>query len=175
MRLTFFAAAVLVLAAGCGTAPTSAGVASVSGAGSTPSASPSPTSTLDREERGRKFAQCMRDNDVDMPDPDPNGGFVGRTTIRLDDPKVQKAFEACKEYAPVKERGELSPEDLEKLRKFAACMRDNGVDMPDPDPNGGFAGQVGKIKRDDPDFAEAVEKCNAELGGKAKGAEGGGK
>ncbi len=29
----------------------------------------------------------------------------------------------------------MAPDMLEKWRKFAACMRANGVDMPDPDPN----------------------------------------
>jgi hypothetical protein len=54
-----------------------------------------------QQEQFRQFAQCMRDNGVDVPDPDPNGGGFGlgdgNRRFDQDDPKFQKAFEACQD------------------------------------------------------------------------------
>ena len=44
-------------------------------------------------------------------------------------------------------------------RRYAQCMRDNGVpDFPDPDADGQFRG-AGHEKQDDPKFRAALEKC----------------
>jgi hypothetical protein len=49
-------------------------------------------------------------------------------------------------------------EDQEQARKFAQCIRDNGVpDFPDPDPNGRFS--EGGHDPDDPTLRAAQEKC----------------
>lgn len=54
-----------------------------------------------QQEQFRQFAQCMRDNGVDVPDPDPNGGGFGmgngNQQFDQDDPKFQKAMEACQD------------------------------------------------------------------------------
>jgi hypothetical protein len=121
------------------------------------------------EERGRQFAQCMREHGVDMPDPDPNNGG-GKVRIEagagVDKEKMQQALDACREFMPNGgERRELSPEDLEKLRQFAQCMREQGIDMPDPDPNGGGGIRIRKNGEGRPDAAEmervekAMEAC----------------
>jgi hypothetical protein len=48
------------------------------------------------------------------------------------------------------------PQELQKRREFAKCMRENGVeDFPDPDANG-FILYYG----DDPDMESASEKCD---------------
>ncbi|MFI6480267.1 hypothetical protein ACIBH1_20190 [Nonomuraea sp. NPDC050663] len=157
-------AAVLSLMAGCGASQAAGGVASVSGATAT-AAAPTATATADPLEQGREFAQCMRDNGVPMEDPDPNQGLAGRLgKVDRNSAAFVKALEACRDVAPFADRKELAPEDLEKMRAFAACMRDNGVDMPDPDLAGGFAAQIGKISPDDPKVAKALEACNDELG-----------
>ncbi|MCZ6456614.1 MAG: hypothetical protein O6650_05120, partial [Actinobacteria bacterium] len=50
--------------------------------------------------------------------------------------------------------------------EFAVCMRDQGIDMPDPDFSGGFGpgegggrGLFGDIDPQDPAFQEAAEEC----------------
>lgn len=53
------------------------------------------------QEAAVKFAQCMRKNGVDVPDPDfssggPGGGLFGSGRIDPSNPKVQKAMEACR-------------------------------------------------------------------------------
>ena len=54
-----------------------------------------------QQEQFRQFAQCMRDNGVDMPDPDPNGGGFGMGdgggSFDQDDPAFKKAMEACQD------------------------------------------------------------------------------
>ena len=72
---------------------------------------------------------------VQMASPGPgddqaNGGPPDEQTMR-------KAEEACRQYQP--DGGDMpkpNPEEIEQFRKFAKCMRDNGVNMPDPDDDG---------------------------------------
>lgn len=116
----------------------------------------------ERDDLARKFAGCMRDNGVDMPDPDADGGLAvtsGAVEAGTAD-EMDEAFEACKEFLP--DGGEpvrTSPEDLEAQRAFAKCMRDQGMDMPDPDPNGGMTA-AGDVGDDLEAFEAALEACN---------------
>ncbi|WP_431923236.1 hypothetical protein [Nonomuraea jabiensis] len=149
-------------AVGCGGRQDGAGVASVAAASSTkPAASASPTGTADPQEQARKFAQCMRDHGIPMEDPDPNGGG-GLQAIgeNVDKKKVTDAIQACQAYAPFKDRKNLDPEQVDKLRELAACMRENGVDWPDPNPDGTFTSDTPlKLDRNDPTFKKAFDVC----------------
>ncbi len=51
------------------------------------------------------------------------------------------------------------------MLEYARCMRDEGVDMPDPDfsQGGGFIGMGGDVDPDDPDFRAADEVCRSIL------------
>ncbi|AQZ65994.1 unnamed protein product [[Actinomadura] parvosata subsp. kistnae] len=151
------------LAAGCGAQQSGGGVASVTttSTSATPAATATASASADPQERGRKFAQCMRDHGVPMEDPAPDGSGGLSVIAKKGDGKTKDALEACRELAPIKDRDELTPEDLDKLREFAKCMRDNGVNMPDPAPDGSFGGAAGSIKRDDPAFTKAFEACRA--------------
>jgi hypothetical protein len=86
-----------------------------------------------------KFAQCMRKNGVDMPDPKPGQGS-GALTIGgngASPEKIEKAMKICRNVAGIPAPKPLSPEQQDKLIKFTACMRKHGIDMPDPDFGGG--------------------------------------
>jgi hypothetical protein len=120
----------------------------------------------------QKFAQCMRDNGIDMPDPDPNTGrpqFGGAANGNRE--AFQKAMQACRTLLPNGgTRPQLDQAQIEQLRVFAQCMRDNGVDMPDPDPNGGGfglglggGGQNPQLDRNNPTFQKAFEACQSKL------------
>ncbi|HET6214241.1 MAG TPA: hypothetical protein VFE14_15355 [Micromonosporaceae bacterium] len=175
MRHRIKPAALIVLAglalsalAACGQASAGDGVATASGGGAEPKTSAS-AGTADRIEQGRKFAQCMRDNGVGMPDPDPDTGrpgFGGAVTDANRD-AFRKALEKCRTLLPNGGvRPTLDAAQLEALRQFTQCMRDNGVDMPDPDPNAGdfgFGGAAGRINRDSPAFQKALEACRSKL------------
>ncbi|MEV6159160.1 hypothetical protein AB0L53_53395 [Nonomuraea sp. NPDC052129] len=166
-RRILIATGVLALAAaGCGSAPSSAGVASVKTTSAAPASSPSPSASpsasVDKAEQGRKFAACLREHGLDVPDPDPNGEgmFQALPKSELNSGKVKKALEACRSVAPVRDAKELSPADQDKMRQFAACMRENGIDLPDPDFSGKTNQNLAKSFRlDDPDFKKAYEVC----------------
>jgi hypothetical protein len=56
-----------------------------------------------QQEQLRQWAQCMRDNGVDVPDPDPNGGGFafgggdGQRAVDRNSPAFQKAMQACQD------------------------------------------------------------------------------
>jgi hypothetical protein len=164
-HLAGVALALTVLLAGCGQQRKGDGVASAAGGGATPSASASATTDPDQ---ARKFAQCMRENGVpDFPDPGPDGQFdpSQMRTSGLDMQKLQKGMSACRDLAPNGgQNTQLDAQQQEQLRQFAQCMRDNGVDMADPDPNGGGLGPGGAgLNTSDPAFQKAMEACQDKL------------
>jgi hypothetical protein len=125
---------------------------------------------VDRAEQMRRFAQCMREHGVDMPDPDPNGGNV-KVMTSAGSGQGQAAIQACQAYLPSSVLSTPDPHQLEQLRQFAQCMREHGVDMPDPDPNSGGL-QVrknGAGSPDDPAFNAAETACKGKLPGKGGG------
>ena len=96
-------------------------------------------------EAALKFAKCMREHGVDMPDPKPGEG--GRITLGgpgmgpEDQPKMEAAQKACQDILESVRPPELSAEQEQKFKeqalKFARCMREHGIDMPDPQFEGG--------------------------------------
>jgi len=158
MRRTL-AVPLLVLALGlaaCDSADATPGVASAGGG--TPSASAG--AAVDDEERGRAFAQCMREHGVEMPDPQP-GAKIGIELEKLDKDKVLGAVDACRSLMPGGGKDvKLNPDQLERQRALAECMRANGVaDFPDPDPDGGAAVREYILDKHDDDVLAALEKC----------------
>ncbi|MFC4114056.1 hypothetical protein [Nonomuraea zeae] len=113
----------------------------------------------DSQEKALKFAQCMRENGADMPDPDAGGKMA--MTFDAPQEKVQAAQEACRQYAPSGgQEIRNDPQMAENLRKLAQCMRDNGVESY-PDPEGSMM-RLSKEAGEDPDFKAAEEKCQQE-------------
>lgn len=131
--------AAVFLAAGCGGDKKDPGVASLGNAAkNNPSASPS--ASLDPKDASLKFAQCMRQNGIDVPDPQENGGMMIKADKNTDHAKMEKAMKACRHF--MKEGGAedaaKDPKFRDAMVKYAACMREHGVDMPDPGPDGSF-------------------------------------
>ncbi len=121
-----------------------------------------------RQEALRRFAGCMREHGVDMPDPDPNGDgpatAVGGKKISRNSPVFQKAMQACRPLLP--NGGELNkpdPQQADAMREFTTCMRQHGVDMPDPDPNGGGAAPPVGVDQSGPTFRTAMKACQDKL------------
>ncbi|MGW4030836.1 hypothetical protein ACWEFL_16195 [Streptomyces sp. NPDC004838] len=108
----------------------------------------------DGDEKIIKFAQCMRENGIDMEDPKD-----GRITIQGGDKaKMDKAMKACQQYQPQgMGKGKADPKIMEGMRNYAKCMRENGVEE-FPDPHAGGIRIDGSM-RDDPNFKDAEQKC----------------
>jgi hypothetical protein len=160
------ALALLATFALAGCAPASpTGVASLDGGdGSTNSPE---ESNEPREGDQVKFAECMREHGIDMPDPDPDAEGFGVAIPQGTSPEeADAAIEACEEFMPGGgEPVQASPEDLAAMREFAKCMRENGIEnFPDPSADGGI--QFGS-NRDDPnridpesqEFQDAEKAC----------------
>ncbi|GGM33046.1 hypothetical protein GCM10012275_00560 [Longimycelium tulufanense] len=113
-----------------------------------------------------KFAQCMRENGIDMPDPDPNGGGIRIQAqtggeSEADTKKMEEASKKCERYLPKDRIDPKSPEFQERARKMAKCMRGRGHDWEDPSPDGkGIA--IDASKMDDPKFRRDMEECQKE-------------
>jgi hypothetical protein len=130
-----------------------------------------PTSA-DKEGENRKallaFARCMRENGVDMPDPQFEGG---RVTMRagspgLDPAKMKAAEKACAKYREAVEPPELSSDQKAEFKKqalaHARCMREHGIDVPDPQfsEDGGVMMRVPRgVNPQSERFREAQEAC----------------
>ncbi|RJL31461.1 hypothetical protein [Bailinhaonella thermotolerans] len=147
---------------GCGGGGGEGGdVPSAGGSGGKPAAA-APTPTQDQHDLGLKYAQCMRENGVELPDPEPGKPFTMRFDGSVPREKVQKAMDACKRFAPFKEGAAKDPKRADAMRAMSQCMRDNGVEkFPDPTDAGGI--QIGPEVGDDPDFQEAQKKCQRDF------------
>lgn len=151
-----------LLLAGCAASPP--GVATVDGG------SPSSTAEPDAGPAAGdsvKFAECMREHGIDVPDPEEGnkGGAVQFALPRdTDSTAMGEAMEACKQHLPNGgEPMKLDPEQLAEARKFSACMRENGIeDFPDPNPDGGIMIEGGAIEVD-AEFEAAQDACAAHL------------
>jgi len=122
-----------------------------------------------------KFAQCMREHGVDMPDPGTGGGQVFRVGPNEDitPEEFEDAQTACKKYREEVEGPELSEEEREEFRKaaleHAQCMRENGIEnFPDPTISGDGEAQLNipkssGINPQSSEFKEAEEACKDKL------------
>ncbi|MDT0309037.1 hypothetical protein RM780_19025, partial [Streptomyces sp. DSM 44917] len=124
---------------------------------------------LEPEEMVLEFARCMREQGLDVPDPEPGGG-MDLNMDGQDQAVVEAAMEACRHLDPALQPDQtLPPERREAVERYAQCMRDEGVeDFPDPLPNGGIAIDDPAIM-EDPDYEAAEETCQAEMPGDGEG------
>lgn len=143
-------------------------------------ASEPPVEELDGEEAILAFVGCLRENGLDIPDPQ-----FGAEGVRFADPSVLlridlrsseflDAVEACQVYLAALQPevdAEQRAEQNERLLAFAECMRREGVDLPDPDPIAGYT--IGSLRGPDgglivdpfsADFVGASSVCQAEVG-----------
>jgi hypothetical protein len=120
-----------------------------------------------------KFAECMRENGVNIPDPKPGEGLgikVGPDS-GIDPAEFEEASKACEQYRE-DIRPEMSEEEQaefkERALEHARCMREKGIeDFPDPtfSADGGAQIQLGRrgerggIDPEDPEFQAAQEAC----------------
>jgi hypothetical protein len=183
MRLPLLAVGLVAVLAACSSGGPGASVATLEEPGaSQAAASSAPT---DPQEAFLAYAQCMRDEGIDMPDPeiieDSSGEGTVSGGIRVeingtgpDKEEFREAEATCKKHlanvvdSPTS-RG-LSPEDEEKLLAYARCMREHGIDMPDPQDGGLIINEEGadgaNLDPNDPEFQAAQEACGDLMPGK---------
>jgi hypothetical protein len=157
---------VLALAvAACGGGGKTRGVASLNGADQ-------PTSTTTAGASGGYdltqalvFTRCMRQHGYNIPDPQLENNNVG---LQLPNyagqraPKFQAAWQACRRYAP--NGGQARPPSAQERQQalaFARCMRQHGINLPDPQITAdGIDQQLPPgMHRDDPRLTAAEQAC----------------
>jgi hypothetical protein len=140
-----------------------------------------------------KFAKCMREHGIDMPDPQRVGsGGIKQTMSGKpgSKAKMDAAQKDCQKYMQI--GGGRAPSAAEQAKAkdamlaYAKCMRDNGVNMPDPkfsNSGGGVTfqlggpdskgGSTGGPNPDSPTFKAADKVCHSKLADLEKGGPGG--
>jgi hypothetical protein len=133
-----------------------------------------------------KYAKCMREHGIDMPDPQRvgSGGIKqtmnGKPGSRA---KMDAANKDCQKYMQI---GGGRAKAKDAMLAYAKCMRDNGVDMPDPkfsNSGGGVTfqlggpgnkgGSTGGPNPESPTFKAADKVCHSKLADLEKGGPGG--
>jgi hypothetical protein len=151
------------------------------------------TGPVDPSEGPLQFAKCMREHGIDMPDPivGDNGGVAvqvggpGQEQSEVPDREtLDAANKECRQFLERAGAGFEPPsaEDQKKMQEqalvFSKCMRDHGIDMPDPQfstDGGGFNVSIGSedgptsdlppIDFNSDEFQEASEACGQDGGG----------
>ena len=133
----------LALAA-CGGSPDGDRVASLSGGGATGTTNGTAKTAKDPQQAALDFAKCMREHGIDMPDPQVDE--QGRVRVRVGGPgggarpdpkKLDEAQKACGRLMGGGDGpGQIDPEERDAMVAFARCMREHGIDMPDPTGDG---------------------------------------
>lgn len=122
-----------------------------------------PTPTPDPQKSMLAWAQCMRDHGVDVPDPGSGSGPVGLNGV--DPTTMDNAQNACKSLMKGQIGKTPSAAEQAKFRdaavKYAQCMREHGVDMPDPQFSGNGAIQRlgGNVDPTSTEFQNANKAC----------------
>jgi predicted aconitase len=136
----------------------------------TPSAAGGAEAREEARQAELKFASCMRKEGIDMPDPTADGERQFRIggDSGISPEEFERAAEACEKYRK-DIRPELTEEEQQEFKEnalaHARCMREQGIDFPDPtfDAEGGATIRMqagkGKINPEDPEFQAAEEKC----------------
>jgi len=194
--------ALAAFVAACSAGPSSSGVLSLATPSASPDASAAPSESVDPELAIADFEACMKEHGVDVqiaiagdgtPGGGPGGGEFrapanageaqpngGNPEDRPDEKALEEADQACRHLLPSGMMGDpnatMDPEMADKLLDFSKCMRDHGIDFPDPQFEGGGV----RIQMDegmDPSsqaFKDAQEACGDMLPGGGPGTVSGG-
>lgn len=139
--------------------------------GGTASGNPPSASAAD-EARAEKFARCLREHGVQAEVDKGGGGFGLKVKGKAGSPSggpeaFEAAQKACARYRPAGRKVKLSPAQEAELRdrvlRFARCMREHGIEIPNPETG---AGDVrihiqGNLDPESPKFQAAQRACQS--------------
>jgi len=124
------------------------------------------------EEGVLEFAQCMREEGINFPDPtfDIDGNPQFDNLEIENEEEFESAFENCEDILrnALPEQFDLDPEVeaalVDASLEFSQCMRDQGIDFPDPKPGefGFFAFRDADIDFSSEEVQDAFEICQPE-------------
>jgi hypothetical protein len=155
--------AVALLAAACGgSSDAASGVASLDGGQEAASRGGSDAAPLDEDAQALVFAECMRDNGVDMPDPGPGQqGLIDAfqsVAQDYDRATLQQAISVCQDLMPQYAQQEHADDDWQL--ELAECLREQGLEVSDTPFEDAHSGAI-----DVNEFSAAMEVCRDVLAG----------
>lgn len=161
-------AALLLVLSACGGGAEGGDVASAGG-DANPTPEDSEQGPLDEEVQALAFAECMRGNGVDMPDPAPGQGGLSdafhEAEDNYDQATIEEALAACEDLLPQRaHEGGHDAERSEVELALAECLREQGLDVPDNLFGGGRLHDV-----EDDELRAAMEECRDVLAGGGHG------
>ena len=169
MRTTPLLALILTLAlvmAACSNDGESSRIASSGESGQ--DTSPSVETDADGAEAAiAKYTQCLRDEGIDIEDPtvDADGNVhlsPIEPSIEPDGTDLDAIIDTCKTHLEGISTAVVSGDGMTELEdalvEYAQCMRDHGVDMPDPDLSSG-GGVIDLGNADEAEFDAADAEC----------------
>ena len=127
----------------------------------------SASSEKDPQKAFLAYARCMREQGINMPDPDPSNGVIFDMSDRsIDHDALAKAESQCKKHLEGvtvdNPDGMKDSEMQDRMVKLTQCLRQRGFNIPDPQPVGsGGAPSQGEPDFDlnDPNFKKAEREC----------------
>ncbi|MEU3282559.1 hypothetical protein [Streptomyces antibioticus] len=109
-------------------------------------------------EKSKKYTACLAERGVA-----PVGGRAGEDAPKqtASPEEVEAALAACKEFAPTAQDMQDKPDakQLAQMREYVKCLRANGYDAPDPDPETGGLAVDQNAMKDMDKLRAAAEKC----------------
>ncbi|GAB3704017.1 hypothetical protein [Nocardiopsis oceani] len=144
MTFTGTAAALLIAATAACSADEAGGVPTTGGSGQD-------SESINTEAQMEEYDDCMREHGVEMP-----ADGTPPEDLDVDGETVISAMEACEDILEGVDL-EFDEETVEELRVWAECMRDEGIDMPDPGPDGELDLEGIDVTGDE--YAEADAAC----------------
>ncbi len=148
----------------------------------TPSASP--TGTGPDNAAFTQYRDCLTQHGVDVAQlrqfgdrgtatPSAGDGPSATPDSSVDQQKLQAAQQACGSLIQglATQTPEQQAQRQQAVLAFAKCMRDQGIDFPDPQPQAdgqsgsGVRGLLGNLDRNDPKIQAALAACPQDLGG----------
>jgi hypothetical protein len=116
------------------------------------------------------FVRCMRQHGINMPDPKPDGRIDLRIGDDRDGPRVRAAQQACRKSLPGGQARKPTAQDQQQALAqglaFARCMRQHGINLPDPEITAKGNRQYlhwrlpTDVDRDDPRLGAAEQACH---------------
>ncbi|MDP9208624.1 MAG: hypothetical protein M3O65_09035 [Actinomycetota bacterium] len=171
-RVTLLGLGLALALAACGTPADGDQVASLSGGDATTTTKGTGDDGKDPQQRAIDFARCMRQHGVDMPDPEVDD--QGRVRVRIgaggngrrpDPKKLEEAQKACGGLMGGGDGpDQIDPAARDAMVSFARCMRQHGVDMPDPTGDGLLMRRdQGGPDPESEEFQQAEKACDHHL------------
>ncbi|MDF1595912.1 MAG: hypothetical protein P1T08_07430 [Acidimicrobiia bacterium] len=173
-RLLLVVVGISLVTAACSSGSAGDEVASLTATATDDIVDPVVDEEVDRETALLAFTQCLRDEGMEVDDPEVGADGQLRMPRPAEDgdrDAMQAAREACSGFLEgvtlgFEQRNTTEFQDM--LLEYASCMRENGYEMADPDLSGfqpgsgqgGGGGIFGGLEdRDDPVFLAADEVC----------------